>query len=100
MQGKGGGEGSSGAGTTDADLAAKEEIDSRSVFVNQVDWGSTPEELQQHFQGCGTVNRVTILTDKFGNPKVCVHAKCEGERFGWVADCRNDMWRESQGEIY
>lgn len=25
--------------------------------------------MQQHFQSCGTVNRVTILTDKFGNPK-------------------------------
>jgi RNA recognition motif-containing protein len=40
------------------------------VFVNNVDWGATPEELQQHFATCGTVNRVTILTDKFGNPKV------------------------------
>lgn len=25
--------------------------------------------MQQHFQSCGTVNRVTILTDKFGQPK-------------------------------
>jgi polyadenylate-binding protein 2 len=25
--------------------------------------------VQQHFQACGTVNRVTILTDKFGQPK-------------------------------
>ena len=22
-----------------------------------------------HFKGCGVVNRVTILTDRFGNPK-------------------------------
>jgi hypothetical protein len=49
---------------------SKEEADTRSVFVNNVDWGATPEELQQHFATCGTVNRVTILTDKFGNPKV------------------------------
>ncbi|GAB4848738.1 hypothetical protein Ancab_003465 [Ancistrocladus abbreviatus] len=28
-----------------------------------------PEEVQQHFQTCGTVNRVIILTDKFGQPK-------------------------------
>lgn len=27
------------------------------------------EEVQQHFQDCGTVNRVTILCDKFGQPK-------------------------------
>lgn len=35
----------------------------------QVDYACTPEEVQQHFQSCGTVNRVTILTDKFGQPK-------------------------------
>lgn len=37
--------------------------------VTQVDYACTPEEVQQHFQSCGTVNRVTILTDKFGQPK-------------------------------
>lgn len=37
--------------------------------VLQVDYSCTPEEVQQHFQSCGTVNRVTILTDKFGQPK-------------------------------
>ncbi|KAL5188374.1 Polyadenylate-binding protein 3 [Glycine soja] len=35
----------------------------------RVDYACTPEEVQQHFQSCGTVNRVTILTDKFGQPK-------------------------------
>ncbi|OAO95742.1 hypothetical protein AXX17_AT5G65050 [Arabidopsis thaliana] len=35
----------------------------------QVDYACTPEEVQQHFQTCGTVHRVTILTDKFGQPK-------------------------------
>lgn len=41
------------------------------IFLSlvQVDYGCTPEEVQQHFQSCGTVNRVTILTDKFGQPK-------------------------------
>lgn len=38
-------------------------------FQVQVDYVCTPEEVQQHFQSCGTVNRVTILTDKFGQPK-------------------------------
>jgi polyadenylate-binding protein 2 len=38
-------------------------------IVLQVDYACTPEEVQQHFQSCGTVNRVTILTDKFGQPK-------------------------------
>jgi hypothetical protein len=39
----------------------------------QVDYSCTPEEVQQHFQSCGTVNRVTILTDKFGQPKGSEH---------------------------
>ncbi|KAK1662902.1 hypothetical protein QYE76_051061 [Lolium multiflorum] len=34
----------------------------------QVDYVCTPEEVQQHFQAYGTV-RVTILIDKFGQPK-------------------------------
>lgn len=69
----------------------QEEVDGRSVFVgnvslsaaaplssvphrltrsHQVDYGATPEEIQQHFQACGAINRVTILCDKFtGHPK-------------------------------
>ncbi|KAK6121749.1 hypothetical protein DH2020_044512 [Rehmannia glutinosa] len=49
--------------------AEKEEVDARSIYVGNVDYACTPEEVQQHFQSCGTVNRVTILTDKFGQPK-------------------------------
>lgn len=52
-----------------ASQANREEVDLRSVFVGNVDYACTPEEVQQHFQACGTVNRVTILTDKFGQPK-------------------------------
>lgn len=48
----------------------KEAIDSRSVFIGNVDYGATPEEIQAHFQSCGTINRVTILCDKWsGHPK-------------------------------
>lgn len=36
----------------------------------QVDYSATPEEIQGHFQSAGTINRVTILCDKFtGHPK-------------------------------
>lgn len=39
-------------------------------FVLQVDYGATAEELEQHFHGCGSINRVTILCNKFdGHPK-------------------------------
>ncbi|XP_056854625.1 polyadenylate-binding protein 2-like [Raphanus sativus] len=41
----------------------------RSYSSLHVDYACTPEEVQQHFQSCGTVHRVTILTDKFGQPK-------------------------------
>ncbi|KAF5743941.1 Polyadenylate-binding protein 2 [Tripterygium wilfordii] len=55
--------------TAAASQANKEELDARSVFVGNVDYSCTPEEVQQHFQACGTVNRITIRTDKFGQPK-------------------------------
>ncbi|KAL3647546.1 Polyadenylate-binding protein 1 [Castilleja foliolosa] len=57
------------ASRTSATQTEKEEVDSRSIYVGNVDYACTPEEVQQHFQSCGTVNRVTILTDKFGQPK-------------------------------
>lgn len=34
-----------------------------------MDYDCVPEEVQQHFQFCGTVNRVTIMSDEFGRPK-------------------------------
>ena len=45
-------------------------MDGRSCYVGNVDYGATAEELEQHFHGCGSINRVTILCNKFdGNPK-------------------------------
>lgn len=42
----------------------------RSVYVGNVDYGATAEELEAHFHGCGSINRVTILCNKYdGNPK-------------------------------
>ncbi|RWV78894.1 hypothetical protein GW17_00060053, partial [Ensete ventricosum] len=57
------------AAGTSASEASKEEVDSRSVYVGNVDYGCTSEEVRMHFQSCGTVNRVTILTDRIGQPK-------------------------------
>ncbi|CAK4033091.1 RNA-binding domain-containing [Lecanosticta acicola] len=49
---------------------SKEDIDARSIFVGNVDYGASPEEIQAHFQSVGSINRVTILLDKFtGHPK-------------------------------
>ncbi|KAL9674099.1 hypothetical protein QQ045_030369 [Rhodiola kirilowii] len=52
-----------------ATLAEKKEVDSRSIYVGNVDYDCLPEELQVHFNSCGTVNRVTILTNELGMPK-------------------------------
>lgn len=54
----------------------REDVDARSIFVGNVDYSATPEEIQNHFSsGANTINRVTILLDKFtGHPK------------GWVQD--------------
>jgi len=46
------------------------EVDARSIYIGNVDYYATAEELEAHFHGCGAINRVTILCDKFsGHPK-------------------------------
>eukprot|EP01069_Polyplicarium_translucidae_P002885 Polyplicarium_translucidae@DN2155_c0_g1_i1.p1 len=46
------------------------EVDRRSIYVGNVDYGSTPQELQEHFGSCGQINRITIMVDKYtGHPK-------------------------------
>merc|ERR1719460_3448620 len=53
-----------------SDGVDREEVDKRSVYVGSVDYGSTPEELQEHFKSCGQINRITIHVDKWtGQPK-------------------------------
>ncbi|XP_069735308.1 polyadenylate-binding protein 2 isoform X2 [Phaenicophaeus curvirostris] len=58
------------AGPVIMSLEDKMEADARSIYVGNVDYGATAEELEAHFHGCGSVNRVTILCDKYsGHPK-------------------------------
>ncbi|XP_032087335.1 embryonic polyadenylate-binding protein 2 [Thamnophis elegans] len=48
----------------------KRDADQRSIYVGNVDYGGTAEELESYFNSCGQINRVTILCDKFsGHPK-------------------------------
>ncbi|KAF1314642.1 Polyadenylate-binding protein 2, partial [Globisporangium splendens] len=62
--------GGAGGPAAAAAAAAQQVMDDNSIYIGQVDYGSTPEELQALFQSCGTINRVTILCDKFtGQPK-------------------------------
>jgi|TARA_Y200000002_G_C22326877_1_gene515038 polyadenylate-binding protein 2 len=45
-------------------------VDDKSVYVGSVDYSTTPEQLKNHFKSCGSIERVTILVNKFtGRPK-------------------------------
>ena len=39
--------------------------DERSIFVKNVHFSSTVEELKVHFSECGEIKRITIPIDKF-----------------------------------
>ena len=65
---------SSGSGasvaTINPSFDQKLETDSKSVFIGNVDYSATAAQLEDHFQGCGRIKRVTILCNKFnGTPK-------------------------------
>ena len=62
--------GDSTSANTAVTAAQQQKIDACSVYVGQVDYSATPEELLAHFGPCGTIERVTIVCDKFtGKPK-------------------------------
>ncbi|KAJ7117380.1 hypothetical protein C8R43DRAFT_1091177 [Mycena crocata] len=69
--------------------------DSRSVYVGNVDYSATPEEIQGHFQACGTINRVTILCDKFtGHPKGFAYVEfAEPEHIDTALTMDNSLFR-------
>lgn len=47
-----------------------EEADGRSIYVGNVDYSVTVDDLTTHFGSCGTIARCTILCDKWtGHPK-------------------------------
>ncbi|XP_030368335.1 embryonic polyadenylate-binding protein 2 [Strigops habroptila] len=58
------------AGLFSRKINDKTEADQRSIYVGNVDYEATAEELEVYFSSCGEINRVTILCDKFsGHPK-------------------------------
>lgn len=59
-------------------LAKQEEIDSRSVYVGNVDFQLTPKQLEEVFHEVGVIERITILFDKFlGLPKGYAYVEFE-----------------------
>ncbi|EDQ91640.1 uncharacterized protein MONBRDRAFT_3176, partial [Monosiga brevicollis MX1] len=49
---------------------SREEVDARSIYVGNVEYAATEEEIQALFKDCGVVKRIKIMRDKFtGHPK-------------------------------
>jgi RNA recognition motif-containing protein len=49
---------------TGAEPQADDDPDDRSVFVKNVDFQATEQQLIEHFHECGEISRVTIRKDK------------------------------------
>ena len=47
------------------EIVQTDEVDKRSVFVKNVDYASTKDEIIEHFKSCGQIKRVTIIYDKY-----------------------------------
>lgn len=59
-------------------LAKQQEADSRSIYVGNVDFKSTPEQLETFFSVAGVIERITILFDKYtGLPKGYAYVEFE-----------------------
>lgn len=43
---------------------AANSLDENSIYVGQVEYEATQEELRAHFAPCGTINRLTIMCNK------------------------------------
>jgi RNA recognition motif-containing protein len=41
-------------------IEEKIEADARSIYVGNVDYSATAQELEAHFHGCGSINRVLM----------------------------------------
>merc|ERR1711962_433547 len=82
-------------------LEEKVDADNRSIYVGQVDYSATAEELEQHFHGCGAVNRVTIICDKFtGQPKGFAYIEfAEKESVDASMALEGSMFRDRQIKV-
>ena len=48
-------------GNLNLSFEEKIEVDNKSVYIGNVDYCATAEELEQHFRGCGSINRVAYV---------------------------------------
>jgi len=93
--------GAAGPAAAAAAASATTDADARSIYVGSVDYSATPEELQAHFADCGTVNRVTILCNKFtGHPKGYAYIEFADEDGVKNATILNDsMFKDRQIKV-
>ncbi|KAI6170347.1 RRM domain-containing protein [Aphelenchoides bicaudatus] len=92
---------SSSGRTSPASVLSEEDkttADSRSIFVGNVDFGARPAKLEAHFRSCGTINRVTILTDRYsGKPKGFAYiefVEVEGKQNAMALDGSTFLYRK------
>ena len=80
----------------------KMEVDGRSVYVGNVDYAATAEELEQHFHGCGAINRVTILCNKFdGHPKGFAYVEfTDKDSIGTAMALDDSLFRGRQIKVF
>ncbi len=48
-------------------ITTTDDPDERSIFVKNVHFSSTTQELMTHFNECGEIKRITIPVDKMTN---------------------------------
>lgn len=51
--------------TLEVKISEVDEVDARSVYVGNVDFTSSTEELREFFKECGAIDRVTIPLDRY-----------------------------------
>ncbi|KII69551.1 Embryonic polyadenylate-binding protein 2-B [Thelohanellus kitauei] len=61
---------SEGEDSHDIPDSAEKDADNRSIYIGNVDYSSTVQDLSSHFSSCGNINRITIGSHKAtGRPK-------------------------------
>merc|ERR1712130_414159 len=79
-------------------IEKQKELDSRSVFIKNVDHNTDANELKSHFESCGTIERITIVCDKWtGKPKGCAYIQFKSQESVAAACLLND--KEFNGRI-
>jgi polyadenylate-binding protein 2 len=48
---------------------ATDTVDEHSIYIGQVDYEASTEELRAHFAPCGSIDKIVIICDHHGNSK-------------------------------